>query len=1411
MDPTDAASLAEETADWLSEAASAGAGDGCQGRLLDAIRRGIELRRQWDLVDADAPQRRELIARLATLQNRVHAELAACVAESGEAPAGLSERLLCEIDADDAYLARLLDDQAVASADAALGLECFRDDLHWSGTLAAAAEGRRGVDFFGRVLLEQEVLEQEIGTWFEASTAGRASGDHASETAAISEQLRSAANELKQAVLRRQVEALSARQAQQNCNDWRRAWEAAGRLAMRLPVGDGARQGVDESDRTSTSADDLAAAAEQCRKHVAAGWRESLAACELGERRRSLVEAAESLGDTTSETLTFLEDLTLEESVQSLRVLEEDTRWCLELVQAENDPALQNRAAALRRRQRELAAELMERRLALRMERWFGRRGVAALERLILILLLLFVVLLAVEGPLVRYEERWWPGRGWFEAALAWTDLGICLVFLSEFTLKFSLARPRWLFFRRNWFTMLLPSIPFGFMAYQAHRLLPLVELGESVVLVRFLRYLRLPRMVRWLRVARPLVRAGRLMGFALQASDRMARQMAPLLNRNLVLFERADVDVELPAHREALAGLRERFRYRVPELLAELTPSARESLVRRRIEDMRQMLATAGEEALVLSEPERRHSDRDIPLETLVARLVTATPASVSDRVGRALAQSVSRWCRAFDVLLVRRLPVVRDLVAAGKLASPYETTAAVANRLGMLLRGALDRVYWLADLYGTVTAPQLVDSLGEWMVKGTARPARRFLMLGIAFLAVSYLASLLPFPTLNDLTTSLEKVVGTPLVVLGVACMVPLLLGLWFRQIAGEATDFYSRVAEAQFLSATKQLKHRLAATYHALLHRRVIAPELAWEDQPEGGAALAEGCQPGSSSEAARARVELLWNDFLDGAPFHPSDTKTTTQLLGNLVLVSLRNTRVRLDRARRKQLRRLDLSSGRFSFRGPYLWFHFISRSLAQHTAKLVVDYNAHALTLARLETAEDAAVGQYIEWLSRRMGLPPDGLELPEVLVRRIEQMGDCKAAASGAVEFHSNDFTAIHFLSRDEQLVDEVRRRYGDMVACLMERDRRDNIRRVFRTYPLHYLPRAQRVANLLSIYHRHFEGGKVLLLPLKVLWWTLVLLWRATRLIAQFVAEVLHPTSAELDRLRESDPFVVAQRKIHRMRKPLYLECLRMRADFDPEYLGVMLPGSGVGLRGTTTTPVEADLMRIEAEPHLMDAYRKAAAERRMQVMRFRRWLSNQPAVATTGPAARAMAIAYTVDYNRTKTYLQATERLLAAVNGAEPENEGQLDQPAAAARGRWIGRLWRRARLLRRWARLFAQPAFDEWDGRQRRELRRRVTDEGEALYRATLDLTSARAPRDPRDHATTTLRNVGRDPESWTNQLIVLRTVQTLSVLDLQMYCELVGELGEYDDAPPGFFREAPQRPGGMVAADVSERLS
>ena len=65
---------------------------------------------------------------------------------------------------------------------------------------------------------------------------------------------------------------------------------------------------------------------------------------------------------------------------------------------------------------------------------------------------------------------------------------------------------------------------------------------------------------------------------------------------------------------------------------------------------------------------------------------------------------------------------------------------------------------------------------------------------------------------------------------------------------------------------------------------------------------------------------------------------------------------------------------------------------------------------------------------------------------------------------------------------------------------------------------------------------------------------------------------------------------------------------------------------------------------------------------------------------------------------------------------------------------------------------------------------------------------------------EHARQVLSQVARDPGPWTRQLVILRTIQTLSVLDLKTYCDLVYELGEYgtENREPS----SPPSPGAWI---------
>jgi len=1397
--------LHHATASWCTRA-SGMVGDGAGGftALLALTREGIGLRRRWDRADREAPLRRELLRLLPALQSLAQQRLAEGI-ESGEAAAGRWVDLVVEqIRDDDQYLVGLLSDYFHAPEPAAFAIECFRDDLHWLSTQVAVLDGSRGIDFLGRVLLEQETLEHQIESWDSAGHAVSASEQAGAptspgaspkpggvggeptrspaEAADVSaaghlSRLRAAARRLRAVALARQVTTLLDRPDPEDGEGWYRTWQAASRLAARLDS-DLPAAGDDEDSLPG----DGPARVEALRRVAGDRWRGALEGLEPEQRDGALAHAADDLGNTARETLTFLDDLSLSDSVRSLEILDDDLRRVREAAD-ERGPVRRS----LQRDRRAVAAELQERRIAWRMEQLFGHGFVAALERTILVLLLLFVGMLLLEGPLIERENARMAaagqtGHGPAATVFAWADLGICLVFLFDFCLKLALAKRRGLYLWRNWLTGLVPAIPFGFLGYAVSWLAAASEV-EGLTLLRFLRYLRLPRMARWLRIARPVLRAMRVVGFLLRASDRLVRQLAPLVNRNLVFFERGGVIGAEPPYRAGLVALRERFDYRAAETVAWLPVGVRQAFVRTRIDDMLAMLSSPRAGGVVPGSSVSGAAVRDFPVEEIINRLLSATPAGISDRIGSNLVQSVTRWCRALDVFGVRRLPVVRDLVAASRLPSPYDTTAQVANRIGHLLGQSLDRLYWVADLYGTVTSPQLVDSVGEYLVKATARPAKRLLLFGVGFLAVSQLALLIDVAWLDTLARLLRRLVGLPLIVLGGACALPLMLGIWFRQIAGEATDFFRQVAEAQFITATKRIKRNMARSQRAVFDARVLAPEAALD---------ADAVHP------ARAAAAQLWDEYLDGPPFHSTDTGTTNHLLGNLALVSLRETRLRYTRRERKRLRRLDLGNTRASLRGPYLWFRFISRSLAHHTAKLVENYNAFALPLVRAPTAEDDEILAYAEWLEKRLGKPVAEIELPAPFRRRLDRLGG-PAGRRGARPrpshcYQGNDFTSIHFLSDDAEVDRDVRRRYGDVVADLMRRDRHDNFRRVFRTYPFHRRLRDRRTLNPLSLYERHMAGGRVLLVPFKLLGLGLAWAARVVGVLGSVVREVRNPGVRELSPIDDPDPFEVARRKIHRMRKPVFMECLRMRARFDPEYLGIVPPGATAGVRESSVVQVEDDLEQIGAVPSVRRRFRDMASQRRRQMLEFRDWLQRRGGTYSS-EALRAMAIAYTVDHRGARSRLEDVgllERAFHETLAAQARSQQVL--PRGSAASAWC-RLWNRRRLNR----LFDQPSFAHLDRRQRAACRRCVCRRRGPLPAALRRLTP-RGPggADPAGDAWKALAAVGRDPATWTRQLVILRAVQTLTVLDLDTYTRLVHELGEYDP------RTRPKSPGGLPTA-------
>jgi len=194
-----------------------------------------------------------------------------------------------------------------------------------------------------------------------------------------------------------------------------------------------------------------------------------------------------------------------------------------------------------------------------------------------------------------------------------------------------------------------------------------------------------------------------------------------------------------------------------------------------------------------------------------------------------------------------------------------------------------------------------------------------------------------------------------------------------VWLQRLARDTTTFHERVARAQFLHLTDSLKARFHADDAALLDARVFRPERllagAAVGDPEGevgvdGARFLRGLEELASrgasprSEGAGfdpvARTVLLYRDQLDGALLAHTDTRATSQLLGNLALTRLTRSSGRVSPARKRWMQSLDLERRRTFLRGPFLWFHSISRALESRAARLIVDYNANAIPLADLE-------------------------------------------------------------------------------------------------------------------------------------------------------------------------------------------------------------------------------------------------------------------------------------------------------------------------------------------------------------------------------------------------------------------------------------------------------------------------
>jgi hypothetical protein len=784
---------------------------------------------------------------------------------------------------------------------------------------------------------------------------------------------------------------------------------------------------------------------------------------------------------------------------------------------------------------------------------------------------------------------------------------------------------------------------------------------------------------------------------------------------------------------------------------------------------------------------------------------------------MGLGFVTSADRYLRLLDAPLLRRLPVVRNLVAYRE-KSPAEAVTLAGNYLGHLIQRFLDMVYFLADLQGTLSPPVFLDRLGATIVNATRTPARRLLWLGTAFLVlfliVNSVAVFFPFRGFVD---RLQNLLGWPVIVLGVICLGFYLLGSWFRKIANQSADFCERVVEAQFAAQTKNLKSRRRDQDAQFLAERVIDPELLLRSSDDLLPDLYRSTSGADVGQTGKAmfenreliflrNVRLLYQDYLDGSPFHRSDTKASVQLLGNLALTNLRRSHLGHLLREGRALDRLDLNRAGRIFGGPYLWFNYITRMIIQETAILLLDYNRHAIPLDRLACSPAEPREAFANWLARRLRIEPEQVYLPEPVVplASIQQPAsktpvEPSRAEAGAF-LETVEFTAIDFLADDPQRDLVIKNRFGAQVAELVRRDRQQNVRRAFRSFPLHELPLAQRTINPYAFYDAYLSGGRIVFLPFLLIGAMAKFLGAAIRGVYRVIHEILHP---RVDQEQEvpSDTYWAAHRKIHRMRKPAFMGSLWLRARFDVEYLGLPLPSAPRGIAIHSLMESDLDFIGASRQDRIIAGQIRRGHQRRLEWIsswldQFGWTFADLPAYLSReipylsnrgGEALRALVTACVLDHDDITTLafsIEGLKRVMA--HGADPSCNSTILPPGLPDPVVNLRKLWHPvARVRRPQSDLFNLPCFPAYDQTQRSRIQTYLYRHRRAL-RGWINVVLGQGGDDPWSVVRARMREVLLRTDLWSDQVLVLRAVQTLTMLDVQHNCDLVWSLGGYTRA-------------------------
>ncbi len=414
--------------------------------------------------------------------------------------------------------------------------------------------------------------------------------------------------------------------------------------------------------------------------------------------------------------------------------------------------------------------------------------------------------------------------------------------------------------------------------------------------------------------------------------------------------------------------------------------------------------------------------------------------------------------------------------------------------------------------------------------------------------------------------------------------------------------------------------------------------------------------------------------------------------------------------------------------------------------------------------------------------------------------------------------YESLDFHALDFLSPDRARDQWIERYYGPQLKQLLLQDRKRNIRAAFKSFALKEIPAAQRTVNPFAFYDQYVARGKVVFLPFRFLWLIGKILNHLLQQVIGTVRFLLTPPEERERPVEVPDSYDVVRRKVLRMRRPLFMQMLWLRARHDVEYLGIKLPN--VPATVSHLSLMDLDFAFIGATKHERSKGDQMRITLAVKVNRIDQWLERlgwnidglvrflqhecPDMVERTHEVMRAMVAAAVVDHDDLFTLgssIDALTILLQYANDpANPTDQVPLGLPQAISVDRpFIYKPGSR----RSWTDLLRVPGLPEVAIDRQLAVVRYLRTHSH-LVSGWVGVILGLNGQNPWDVLRDRFRQVMLRTDVWSNQLVTLRTIQSLAILDVHHYCSMTWRLGQYeefDPVPPNAelpFVFQPQRP-------------